>query len=138
MVWSLLAGVVMGLLAVFYVRLIGWVSHHRAKGATMFWAMPLAFLAVGVIGIWFPQLFGNGKDMAHQAFLGIGGDRTALRALRAEAARDRAHLGSGAAGGVFTPFLATGAVLGAFLGAAWIHLWPGTPSVPSPSSARRR
>jgi len=49
MVWSLLAGVVIGLLAVFYVRLIGWVSHHRAKGANIFWAMPLAFLVVGVL-----------------------------------------------------------------------------------------
>jgi len=36
-------------------------------------------------------------------------------------------LGSGAAGGVFTPFLSTGAALGAFLGALWIHVWPGTP-----------
>jgi H+/Cl- antiporter ClcA len=36
-------------------------------------------------------------------------------------------LGSGAAGGLFTPFLSTGAMLGAFLGALWVHLWPGTP-----------
>ena len=32
MVWSLLAGLVIGILAVFYVRLIGWASHFRAKG----------------------------------------------------------------------------------------------------------
>jgi chloride channel protein, CIC family len=36
-------------------------------------------------------------------------------------------LGSGAAGGVFTPFLATGAVFGALTGSLWLHLWPGTP-----------
>jgi H+/Cl- antiporter ClcA len=38
-----------------------------------------------------------------------------------------ATLGSGAAGGVFTPFLSTGAVLGGFLGIAWTHIWPGAP-----------
>ena len=70
MVWSLLAGVVIGLLSVLYVRLIGWVSHYRAKGTNIFWMMPVAFATLGVLGLWYPQLFGNGKDMAHEAFLG--------------------------------------------------------------------
>ena len=127
MVWSLLAGVIIGLLAVFYVRLIGWASHFRARGAHIFWAMPLAFLALGVVGIWYPQLFGNGKDMAHLAFLGVGslGLLFALFALKPLVTA--LMLGSGAAGGVFTPFLATGALLGAFLGAVWTEMWPGAP-----------
>ncbi|OYV25884.1 MAG: hypothetical protein B7W98_03545, partial [Parcubacteria group bacterium 20-58-5] len=73
MVWSLVAGVVIGFLAVVYVRLLGWVSAHRASGVTMLWMMPVAFALVGVAGFKYPQLFGNGKDMAHDAFLGIGG-----------------------------------------------------------------
>jgi len=127
MVWSLLAGIIIGLLSVFYVRLISWVSHHRAKDAHIFWVMPLAFLVVGVLGLWYPQLFGNGKDMAHEAFLGASsiGLLFALFALKPFATA--LTLGSGAAGGLFTPFLATGSVLGGFLGAAWLHLWPGTP-----------
>jgi CIC family chloride channel protein len=127
MVWSLLAGIVIGLLAVFYVRLLGWVSFHRASGVNLLWVMPLAFLVVGVLGLWYPQLFGNGKDMAHEAFLGVGsvGLLFALFALKPLATA--LTLGSGAAGGVFTPFLATGAMLGGFLGALWVHLWPGTP-----------
>ena len=36
-------------------------------------------------------------------------------------------LGSGVPGGLFTPSLATGALLGAVLGTAWTWLWPGTP-----------
>jgi H+/Cl- antiporter ClcA len=126
-VWSLLAGVVIGLLAVFYVRLIGWVSFHRARGAHIFWAMPLAFVVVGVIGLWYPQLFGNGKGMAHSAFLGLGGVGLLFALFALKPLVTALTLGSGAAGGVFTPFLATGAVLGGFLGALWIHLWPGTP-----------
>jgi H+/Cl- antiporter ClcA len=127
MVWSLLAGVVIGVLALGYVRLIGWVSFHRAKGTNIFWMMPLAFLLVGVVGIWYPQLFGNGKDMAHEAFLGVGGIGLFFALFALKPLLTSLTLGSGAAGGLFTPFLATGAMLGAFLGAAWVHLWPGTP-----------
>jgi chloride channel protein, CIC family len=38
-----------------------------------------------------------------------------------------AALGSGASGGLFTPTLSTGAVLGAAAGIAWSLLWPGSP-----------
>jgi H+/Cl- antiporter ClcA len=127
MVWSLLAGVVIGLLAVAYVRLIGWASFHRAKGTNILWTMPVAFLIVGVVGLWYPQLFGNGKDMAHDAFVGAGGLGLFFALFALKPVLTTLTLGSGAAGGVFTPFLATGAMLGAFLGAAWVHVWPGTP-----------
>jgi H+/Cl- antiporter ClcA len=127
MVWSLPAGVVIGLLSIFYVRLIGWVSAHRASGASIFWKMPLAFLVIGVVGIWYPQLFGNGKDMAHDAFLGLGGAGLLFALFALKPFVTALTLGSGAAGGVFTPFLGTGAVLGGFLGVVWTHFWPGTP-----------
>jgi chloride channel protein, CIC family len=127
MVWSIVAGGVIGVLAVFYVRLIGWASHFRAKGLSMLYVMPVAFLVLGVIGIWYPQLFGNGKDMAHQAFLGIGGIGLLFALFALKPLVTAMMLGSGAAGGVFTPFLATGALFGAFFGALWIHMWPGTP-----------
>ena len=127
MVWSIVAGVLIGLLAVSYVRLIGWVSHYRARGANVFWAMPLAFGVLGVVGLWYPQLFGNGKDMAHDAFLGLGGLGLLFALFALKPLVTSLILGSGAAGGVFTPFLATGALFGAFFGSLWIHLWPGTP-----------
>jgi len=127
MVWSLPAGLVIGLLSVLYVRLIGWVSAHRASGVSIFWVMPPAFLAVGVLGIWYPQLFGNGKDMAHEAFLGLGGVGLLFALFALKPLVTALTLGSGAAGGVFTPFLATGAVLGGFLGVLWTHVWHGTP-----------
>ena len=127
MVWSVLAGLVMGLLAVLYVRIIGFASHHRASGATIFWMMPLVFVGVGVIGIWYPQLFGNGKDMAHEAFLGVGSVWLLLALFALKPVVTAFTLGSGAGGGVFTPFLSTGAVLGGFLGVVWSYLWPGTP-----------
>ncbi len=128
MVWSVPAGLVIGALAVFYVRMIGWVSYHRASGTTLLWVMPLTFTAVGVLGIWFPQLFGNGQDMAHQAFLGAGSAGLLFALFALKPLVTAGTLGSGAAGGLFTPFLSTGAVLGALLGVWWGHLWPGSPT----------
>jgi CIC family chloride channel protein len=127
MVWSLVAGVIIGFLAVIFVRLIGWVSARRAKGSTILWLMPLAFAVVGVVGFKYPQIFGNGKDMAHEAFLGVGGLGLLFALFALKPLVTALTLGSGAAGGVFTPFLATGAALGGFLGVAWTHFWPGSP-----------
>ena len=125
MVWSIAAGILIGLLSTFYIRLIGWASHYRARGVNIFWVMPLAFLVVGLIGTKYPQLFGNGKDMAHEAFLGIGSIGLLFALFLLKPFVTALSLGSGAAGGVFTPFLATGAVFGAFFGSAWAHVWPG-------------
>jgi len=36
-------------------------------------------------------------------------------------------LGSGASGGLFTPVISTGAVLGGALGLLWSYAWPGSP-----------
>ena len=93
----------------------------------MLWTMPLAFALVGVAGFKYPQLFGNGKDMAHDAFLGAGGLVLFLALFALKPIVTALCLGSGASGGVFTPFLSIGASLGGFLGVAWTHFWPGSP-----------
>ena len=127
MVWSLVAGVIIGSLAVLYIRLLGWVSARRARGPSIFWRMPLAFAVVGLVGFKYPQLFGNGKDMAHDAFIGVGGLGLFFALFALKPLITTITLGAGASGGVFTPFLATGAALGGFLGVAWTQLWPGSP-----------
>jgi CIC family chloride channel protein len=127
LVWAVLAGPVLGLASVAWVRLVGFVSHHRITGALSVPASVVAFTLVGLMGIEYPQLFGNGKDMAHDAFVGLGtiGTFAALSALKPIATG--LCLGSGASGGLFTPTLSTGAVLGGFLGLAWSTAWGGTP-----------
>jgi CIC family chloride channel protein len=127
LVWSFLAGIAIGLVATAFIRLIGWVSHHRARGRAAIGAPLVAFGVLGVIGIAYPQLFGNGKDMAHMVFLGQGSLLLFLALFVLKPAVTALCLGSGASGGLFTPTLSTGAVLGAFLGVAWSHLWPGSP-----------
>jgi len=126
LVWALLVGPVIGLVSSGYIRLIGWVSHHRASGGRILVTMPLAFCVLGLIGIEYPQLFGNGKDIAHSVLLGEGGLALLFALFALKPLVTALCLGSGAAGGLFTPTLSTGAALGGFLGLAWSLLWPGS------------
>jgi H+/Cl- antiporter ClcA len=126
LVWALLVGPVIGLFSSGYIRLIGWVSHHRASGRRILVTLPLALGALGLIGIEYPQLFGNGKDMAHSVFLGQGGLALLFALFALKPLFTALCLGSGAAGGLITPTLSTGAVLGGFLGLAWSLAWPGS------------
>jgi H+/Cl- antiporter ClcA len=126
--WALLAGPLIGLISAGYIRVIGWVSYHRATGARALAAPVLAFGVLGVIGIWYPQLFGNGKDMARDAFTGAGSISLLLALFALKPLVTALCLGSGASGGLFTPTLSTGAVLGGSLGIAWSLAWPGSPS----------
>ena len=127
MVWALLAGPVIGLLASAFIRLIGWVSHHRASGRAVLVAPAGAFLILGLAGIAYPQLFGNGKGMAHDAFLGAGSFALLGALCLLKPLMTALCLGSGASGGLFTPALSTGAVFGGLLGLAWSLAWPGSP-----------
>jgi H+/Cl- antiporter ClcA len=125
--WALLAGPLIGVLAAGAVRLIGWVSCHPPG---RYWALVtplLAFAVLGAFGLRFPQLYGNGKDLAEQAFLGSGGMLLFGALVVLKPLVTCLCLGSGASGGLFTPTLATGAAFGACLGAAWSLLWPGAP-----------
>lgn len=124
---AFIMGPVIGLVATVYVRIIGWVSHHRAAGRSMLIA-PLAALAVlGLIGFVYPQLFGNGKAMAHDAFIGSGTVWLFLALFALKPLVTAMCLSSGATGGLFTPTLSTGAMLGAMAGILWSHLWPASP-----------
>jgi chloride channel protein, CIC family len=125
--WALIAGPLIGLVASGYIRLIGWVTHHAATGRAAVFAPVGAFGILGVIGFAYPQLFGNGKDMADNAFLGVGSLGLLLVLAALKPLVTALCLGSGASGGLFTPTLSTGAVLGGAVGIAWSLAWPGSP-----------
>jgi H+/Cl- antiporter ClcA len=128
LVWSLLVGPLVGLVASGYIRVIGWVSYHRARGRAVLFAPVLAFGVLGFIGLAYPELFGNGRAMARDAFQGTSSFSLMLALFFLKPFVTALCLSSGAAGGLFTPVLSTGAVMGGFLGIAWSHLWPGAPS----------
>ncbi len=90
--------------------------------------MVVAFGILGLIGFAYPQLFGNGRDMAHDAFVGAGGFGLLLALFFLKPLVTSMMLGSGATGGLFTPTFSTGAAFGGAVGIAWSALWPGSPS----------
>ncbi len=128
LVWALLAGPLIGLIASGYIRLIGWVTHHAVTGRATVFAPVAAFGVLGLVGFAYPQLFGNGRDMASDAFLGTAGLAVLLPLFALKPLVTALCLGSGASGGLFTPTLSTGAVLGAAAGIAWSLAWPGSPA----------
>jgi H+/Cl- antiporter ClcA len=128
-VFAVLAGPAIGVISVGFIRLIGQVSYRQVHGRWLTVAPALAFSLLGLVAIPFPELLGNGQDMAQDAFVSAAGysltTAAALAVLKPLATA--LCLGSGASGGLFTPTLATGSVLGAVLGGGWVHLWPGAP-----------
>jgi H+/Cl- antiporter ClcA len=128
LVWALLAGPLIGLIASGYIRLIGWVTHHAAAGRAAVFAPLAAFAILGLLGFAYPQLFGNGRDMASDAFLGTDGLAVLLPLAALKPLVTALCLGSGASGGLFTPTMSTGAVLGGAAGIAWSLAWPGSPA----------
>ncbi|MEP6561557.1 MAG: chloride channel protein [Nakamurella sp.] len=129
LVWAVLLGPVAGVIGVGFLGATSWARRRAPKAG---WRLPLAttavFAAVGALAIGYPALLGNGKGLAQLAFdgtLGMGG-LGALLILKPLATA--ACLGSGARGGLLTPAVATGALLGALTGNLWVLLWPGAPT----------
>lgn len=126
-VWAVLAGPIIGLVSVAYVRAIAWADAHKPVGwRRVVW--PIVVLGgLGVISIPFPQLLGNGRDVAQLAVVGQVAPLLLLALVVLKPMATVACLGSGAPGGLFTPSLSLGALLGGVLGYAWSLLWPGAP-----------
>jgi CIC family chloride channel protein len=128
MVWAALAGPLAGLAAVLWVRLVAAANHVRPsrRGARLL-APILVFAALGALAIQYPQLLGNGKDLAQIVFVGKLSVGLLAVLLVLKPLATAACLGSGSPGGLFTPTLAIGVIFGALLGHAWSELWPGSP-----------
>ena len=125
--WALLAGPIAGLVSVGYVRLVRWADGARPGGWRRLLA-PLGALAVlGAVSIWFPEVLGNGRDVSQLAFVGRVAPALLLALLALKPLAILLCIRSGAPGGLFTPSLTVGAMLGGVLGHAWSWAWPGVP-----------
>ncbi|MGC1377914.1 MAG: chloride channel protein [Anaerolineales bacterium] len=123
----LLLGLLAGPVSALYVRLLyktqdvfnGWNAPRPLKTAG-------AGLAVGVVGIFLPQVFGVGYDTIGEVLnknsFGIG---LLLALLVAKLILTPVSIGGGFAGGVFAPALFIGATLGGAFGLVAAALFPG-------------
>jgi CIC family chloride channel protein len=126
--WALVAGPIAGVASVFYVRAVRWADRNKPEGWRRLTAPVLALGALGAASIPFPQLLGNGKDISQLAFTNQAAPSLLLILLALRPVATVLCVRSGAPGGLFTPSLTVGALLGAVLGYAWSWFWPGVPS----------
>jgi H+/Cl- antiporter ClcA len=82
---------------------------------------------LGLVSIRFPQILGNGKDIAQLTFADGVAPALLLALLLLKPAATILCVGSGTPGGLFTPSLSLGALLGGVLGHVWSWIWPGVP-----------
>lgn len=129
--WAACVGPVIGFIAIGYVRLIGWADLHRPKHELARILGPLlVFATLAAAAIWWPELVGNGKDVVQLAFEGDQQDphmHLAVGLVGLAIARALATalcLRSGTPGGLFTPTMTCGALLGAGGGKLWAELFP--------------
>ena len=126
MVWALLAGPIIGLVAIGWVRLIQQATALRPRRWGRFVAPVVVFAVLGVVSLQYPQLLGNGKGLVQlEAFGSLSlGLLVVLLVLKPLATA--ACLGAGSPGGLFTPTLTIGVLLAGVLGTVWNHIWPGS------------
>jgi CIC family chloride channel protein len=128
--WELLAYLVLGLVgaivSVIFVHVVRLVANSFAKATWLpFAARPVVGMTlVGLIGLYVPYVFGNGFDTITLALheklplvllLSLPAAKLLATALTA---------GSGGAGGLFTPSLFLGALVGGAYGWGVHALWP--------------
>jgi H+/Cl- antiporter ClcA len=125
--WALVAGPIAGAVSVGYVRLITWAERSKPQGWPRLIAPLVVMAMLGAVSIPFPQLLGNGKDVSQLAFTGQVAPGLLLILLAMKPLATALCVGSGAPGGLFTPSLTVGALLGGLLGHVWSWFWPGVP-----------
>jgi chloride channel protein, CIC family len=125
--WSLVAGPVIGVVSVVFVRAVAWADRHKPTSWRRIFAPTVALSLIGAASIAYPQLLGNGKDIAELAFTNQVPPYLLLVLFVLRPLASVLCVGSGVPGGLFTPSLAMGALLGGSLGVAWSWMWPGVP-----------
>jgi H+/Cl- antiporter ClcA len=107
--------------------MIAWADRNRPHGWRRLTAPVLGLGLLGAVSIPFPQLLGDGKDVSQLAFTTQMAPVLLLTLLWLKPAAIALCIRCAAPGGLFTPSLTMGALLGAVLGCASSWFWPGVP-----------
>ena len=127
MFWVLVAAPVAALGSVLFVRLVRWADQHKPSGWKRFVAPVIVMGLLGAVSFRFPQILGNGKDLSQLLFVDQVTAGLSLALLLLKPLATVLCIRGGVPGGLFTPSLTFGALLGAALGHVWSAFWPGVP-----------
>jgi chloride channel protein, CIC family len=122
---SIVFGLFVGVVAALLLKALRWFTTIEQRNSRLVPLMPLLALgALGIASIWLPQLLGNGYDVANAALhrqLPITLLWTLPLFRFVATATGRA---ASVPGGLFTPMLSIGALVGGLFGEAAHHVWP--------------
>ncbi|RQO48798.1 voltage-gated chloride channel ClcB [Variovorax sp. KBW07] len=124
-------GVLLGFAAVGFLRALqGSRALFARLPVALPWRLALGGLLMGAISVPVPEVWGNGYSIVN-AVLHTPWPWTLIAlVLAAKAVATLATAGSGAVGGVFTPALFFGCMVGALFGLGVQALWPAASSAP--------
>ena len=126
LLWAVIAGPLLGAASAGYVRFIGWAESGKPRAYMVIVAPILVFAILGIVSVRFPEVLGNGKNVVQEAFGSQLGTGLLCWLLILRPLATALCLKSGAPGGLFTPTMTFGALLGGLLGEGWSHLAPAT------------
>ncbi|MGC9199409.1 MAG: chloride channel protein [Acidobacteriaceae bacterium] len=127
LVWAVVAAPILAFTSIVYIRLVRWADKGKPSGWQRLIAPAVVLGLLGVVSIQYPELLGNGKDLSQLLFASPVGLGLVMALLVLKPLATVMCMRSGVPGGLFTPSLTFGALLGAALGHAWLGLWPGAP-----------
>lgn len=113
-----LVGALVGIGSAIYIRVVDSCSGlvERSPKWLGHFLPPLAGLAVGIVACWLPEILGNGYDVVNSVLLGQLSLALLLILPAAKLLGSAISAGTGIPGGMFTPSLFYGALLGGALG----------------------
>jgi H+/Cl- antiporter ClcA len=125
--FAVVCGLVAGPFAVLYVRLVRWAERKKPSGWQRIVRPIFGLALLGITATRFPQLLGNGRDISQLLFAGAVPFGLAILLLVLKPAAILLCIGSGVPGGLFTPSLTSGALLGSVLGYLWSFVFRQVP-----------
>ncbi|HUJ70963.1 MAG TPA: chloride channel protein, partial [Verrucomicrobiae bacterium] len=123
----LVLGLLAGLISLLFVRALFGSQDLFEKLPLPNWLKPaIGMLLVGVIGVWWPHVYGNGFETVNLTLSGKPDPTFTLLLLLIplKILASSLTFGSGGAGGLFTPSLMVGALLGGSFGYGVHMLFP--------------
>ncbi len=127
----IILGFISAIMGVYFIRLFYFIRDifEKIPFPTLF-KPALGGVFVGIIGIWFPQVFGNGYEVAQRALFGEMGWMLLLGLFIFKILATSITLGSGGAGGIFAPLIYIGVMMGGVYGVLVHTIFPGFTSLP--------
>lgn len=119
----------LGIIGAYFKLGVKKASAHRAVTKNVLYQLPLMGIITGIVAAFYPQIMGNGRGLAQLAMSTTTINKNVILALLfgfiAKAVVTLLSIKSGAYGGILTPSISLGAVIGVFLGMLYVQIMPG-------------